>query len=223
MPYFCLEFVEGGSLEGQLDGTPWPGPRAAGMVELLARAMQAAHERGIIHRDLKPANVLLTADGEPKITDFGLAKRLDQDSGQTRTGTIMGTPSYMAPEQAGGRRDIGPPADVYALGAILYELLTGRPPFNAATAVDTLEQVVSEEPVPPRRLQPAGAARPGDDLPEVPAQGGEKTLRLGRSAGGRPAPLPERRADPGAAGRPAGEAGGAGAGATRSWPACCRW
>src|SRR5262249_28619896 len=119
---------------------------AAELVETLARAMQAAHDKGIIHRDLKPANILLTVDGTPKITDFGLAKRLDS-AGQTRTGAIMGTPSYMAPEQAGGKgKEVGPAADVYALGAILYELLTGRPPFRAETPLDTVLQVVSEEP-----------------------------------------------------------------------------
>ncbi len=153
LPYFSLEFVEGGSLETRLDGTPWQAPRAAQLVETLARAMHAAHQCGIIHRDLKPANVLLTADGTPKITDFGLAKRLDQDAGQTRTGTIMGTPSYMAPEQAGGAKaGIGPAADTYALGAVLYELLTGRPPFKAETPLDTILQVLGGEPVPPTQL-----------------------------------------------------------------------
>jgi WD40 repeat protein/serine/threonine protein kinase len=153
LPYFSLEYLEGGSLEGQLDGTPWQGLPAADLLETLARAMYAAHMRGIIHRDLKPANILRTAEGLPKITDFGLAKRLDRDSGQTRTGTILGTPSYMAPEQAGGRsEEVGPHSDIYALGAVLYELVTGRPPFNAATPLDTLLQVVGDEPVPPSQL-----------------------------------------------------------------------
>jgi len=113
--------------------------------------MQAAHEQHVIHRDLKPANVLLAEDGTPKITDFGLAKKRDE-AGQTASGAVMGTPSYMAPEQAGGKA-VGPLADVYALGAILYECLTGRPPFKAATALDTVLQGVSDEPVPPTQLQ----------------------------------------------------------------------
>src|SRR5262249_28651819 len=146
--------VEGGSLADRLDGTPVAPAEAAALVQTLARAVQAAHERGIIHRDLKPANVLLTADGQPKLTDFGLAKRLDAARGPTRSGAIMGTPSYMAPEQAGGKgHTVGPPADVYALAVILYELLTGRPPFRAVTDLDTILQVLSEEPVPPTRLQ----------------------------------------------------------------------
>jgi tetratricopeptide (TPR) repeat protein len=157
LPYFSLEYVDGGSLEKKLGGKPLPAREAAQLAQTLARAMSYAHEHGIMHRDLKPANVLLTKDGVPKITDFGLAKRLDAEdaASHTRTGTIMGTPSYMAPEQARGEsRDITPVADVYALGAIIYELLTGRPPFQGATILDTLEQVRSQEPVPPRRLQP---------------------------------------------------------------------
>jgi eukaryotic-like serine/threonine-protein kinase len=153
-PYFSLEFCGGGSLEKKLNGTPLPAREAAALVETLARAMQAAHEHHVIHRDLKPANVLLTEDGTPKVTDFGLAKKLDE-AGQTQSGAIMGTPSYMAPEQAGGKSGfIGPAADIYALGATLYECLTGRPPFKAATALDTIMQVVSDEPVPPTQLQP---------------------------------------------------------------------
>jgi WD40 repeat protein/tetratricopeptide (TPR) repeat protein/tRNA A-37 threonylcarbamoyl transferase component Bud32 len=154
LPYFSLEFCGGGSLEKKLAGTPLPPREAAALVETLARAMHAAHEQGVIHRDLKPANVLLARDGTLKITDFGLAKKLDEAS-QTGTGAVMGTPSYMAPEQAGGRsQQIGPLCDVYALGAILYECLTGRPPFKAATSLDTILQVISDEPVPPRQLQP---------------------------------------------------------------------
>jgi hypothetical protein len=154
-PYLSLEFVEGESLDRKLAGGAQPVPAASELVETLARAMHAAHQRGVVHRDLKPANILVTADGVPKITDFGLAKHLDEDTGQTRTGAILGTPSYMAPEQAGGRRQaVGPAADVHALGAILYELLTGRPPFRAETPLDTVMQVVHEEPLPPSRLNP---------------------------------------------------------------------
>jgi tetratricopeptide (TPR) repeat protein/tRNA A-37 threonylcarbamoyl transferase component Bud32 len=154
-PFFSLEFVDGGSLDKQIASTPLTAQKAAALVETLARAMQVAHERGIVHRDLKPANVLLTADGTPKITDFGLAKQLEEESGQTRSGAVMGTPSFMAPEQASGANDtVGPLADVYALGAVLYDLLTGRPPFKGATVLDTLDQVRNQEPVPPSRLQP---------------------------------------------------------------------
>jgi WD40 repeat protein/tRNA A-37 threonylcarbamoyl transferase component Bud32 len=152
-PFFSLEFCPGGSLAAKLNGTPLPPAQAAPLVEALARAMQVGHDAGIIHRDLKPANVLLLSDGTPKVTDFGLAKKLDDAAGQTASGAIMGTPSYMAPEQAEGKsKEIGPAADVYALGAVLYELLTGRPPFKAATSLDTVLQVLSEEPVPPGRL-----------------------------------------------------------------------
>jgi WD40 repeat protein len=154
LPYLALEYLEGGSLAQKLQGTPLPPPETARLVETLARAVGAAHQRGIVHRDLKPANVLLTADSTPKVTDFGLAKKLDA-AGPTATGAILGTPSYMAPEQAENRgQPVGPAADVYALGAILYELLTGRPPFQAATPMDTIMQVMKAEPVPPRRLQP---------------------------------------------------------------------
>src|SRR5262249_22800323 len=139
----------------RLDGTPWPARDAARLVEALARAIHQAHRLAIVHRDLKPANVLLAADGTPKVADFGLAKWLDVETGLTRTDHILGSPSYMAPEQArGGSAAIGPAADVYALGAILYELLTGRPPFRAATPLETLEQVKSAEPVAPARLRP---------------------------------------------------------------------
>lgn len=154
LPYYSLEYCAGGSLSKKLAGTPLPPQEAAILVEVLARAMDTAHRAGIIHRDLKPANVLLTADGTPKVSDFGLAKKLE-DSGQTASGALLGTPSYMAPEQAAGQtRTIGPAADVYALGAILYECLTGRPPFKAATRHETIQLVLSADPVPPGRLQP---------------------------------------------------------------------
>ncbi len=167
-PYIALEFLDGGSLADKLTGTPLPPREAAQLVQTLARAVQAAHQQNIIHRDLKPANILLRrksatcsevgfriADFDYKVTDFGLAKQTDSLNGQTQEGAVVGTPSYMAPEQAAGKiKEVGPAADIYALGSILYETLTGRPPFRATTALDTLFQVVSEEPVPPSRLQP---------------------------------------------------------------------
>jgi serine/threonine-protein kinase len=153
-PYFSMELCPGGSLADRLARAPLPPTQAAALVEVFAHALDAAHAKGVVHRDLKPANVLLAEDGTPQVTDFGLAKKLDE-VGQTQSGAIMGTPSYMAPEQACGRsKEIGPAADVYALGAILYECLTGRPPFKAATPLDTIHQVVAEEPASPRLLSP---------------------------------------------------------------------
>jgi WD40 repeat protein/serine/threonine protein kinase len=185
LPFLSLEFAGGGSLADKLDGTPLPPRLAAELLTSLAQAVHYAHRQGVIHRDLKPANVLLqqedasrrdaeSAEKEkaaglssalsaplretlwaPKITDFGLAKLLDDAAGPTATGDVLGTPSYMAPEQAAGKiKEIGPATDVYALGSILYELVTGRPPFKGATALDTVYQVLHAEPVVPRQLQP---------------------------------------------------------------------
>jgi serine/threonine protein kinase/Flp pilus assembly protein TadD len=179
-PYFSLEFVDGGSLDQRMRESPTTPRAAARLVETLARTMDVAHQRGIVHRDLKPANILLAKLGNqssvlrqretdstslpanhwsrtttPKIADFGLAKRVDEESSQTQSGTILGTPSYMAPEQAGGKnKEIGPAVDIYSLGAILYELLVGRPPFKAGSPIDTVRQVIEQEPVPPRQLEP---------------------------------------------------------------------
>ncbi len=171
-PYFTMEYADGGSMDRVLAGAPQLATQAARLVELLARAVHHAHQQRVVHRDLKPGNVLLVRSDrpeavrlgrdpeqaesyEPKVSDFGLAKQLDQPPGNTPSGARIGTPSYMAPEQADGRsREVGPAADIYALGAILYELLTGRPPFRGAGLMDTLLQVAHEEPVPPRRLQP---------------------------------------------------------------------
>ena len=180
--YLCLEYVDGQTLAEKVraDG-PLPPRDAARLVAVIARAVEHAHSQGILHRDLKPSNILLakdegkrmkdedkakTASGssssfillpssfDPKVTDFGLAKKIDGSASFTRTGAVVGTPSYMAPEQAAGRKDLTPAADVYSLGAILYELLTGRPPFQAAHPVDTLLLVLEQEPVPPRDLNP---------------------------------------------------------------------
>jgi len=152
LPYFTLEFVDGVSLAKQMRSMPQVPKDASALIEKLARAMDYAHQQGIVHRDLKPANVLLSNDGVLKIADFGLAKQLDGDSTATKTGTVLGTHNYMAPEQGRGDKDVGPPADVYALGSILYEMLTGRPPFLAAKAVDTVMRLLTQEPVPPSRL-----------------------------------------------------------------------
>ena len=154
-PYFFMEYVDGGRLADSLQGTPWDPRRAARLVETLARATHSAHERGVIHRDLTPSNVLLASDGEPKIVDFGLAKLTDGGTRRTASGDILGTAGYMAPEQATGQsKEVGPGADIYALGAILYELLTGRPPFVGASFLDALAQVVRDDPIAPSRLQP---------------------------------------------------------------------
>ena len=155
LPYYSLEFVPGSSLDKKLAKQPQPPLEAAAMVETLARAMHYAHQHGIVHRDLKPANVLLSEEGVPKITDFGLAKDTGEDSGMSRDGQAMGTPSYMPPEQArGDLAQLGPKADVYALGAILYEMLVGRPPFLGANAYDTLLQVLKNDPIAPSQLVP---------------------------------------------------------------------
>ncbi len=151
--FFSMGFVEGMSLGKKLADGPLPAREAAALVKSIAEAVDYAHQHGIIHRDLKPANVLLDRMGQPRVTDFGLAKQMRGDSGQTEAGQILGTPSYMPPEQAAGRiGQIGPAADVYSLGAILYCLLTGRPPFQASSPMDTLLQVLDQEPVPLRRL-----------------------------------------------------------------------
>ncbi|HVK14212.1 MAG TPA: serine/threonine-protein kinase [Gemmataceae bacterium] len=154
-PYLAFEYVPGGTLAQHLEARPVPPRRAAELMVRLAEAVGHAHQKGVIHRDLKPANVLLTAAGEPKVADFGLAKRLHADGGHTQTGAILGSPCYMAPEQAEGRAAaVGPATDVYALGTVLYEMLTGRPPFNGTSVLEIIDHVRTLDPVPPKDLQP---------------------------------------------------------------------
>jgi Protein kinase domain len=154
-PYFTMELVDGGNLAQKIAGTPQPIRWAAELIASLSEAVSVAHRSGIIHRDLKPGNILLGADGTPKISDFGLARRLKGEGALTWTGDALGTPSYMAPEQANATvGPVGPGTDVYGLGAVLYELLAGRPPFRAGTALETIQQVLSLDPIPPSRSNP---------------------------------------------------------------------
>ena len=210
-----LEYVDGGTLAQKIGGTPQPVNEGARLIETLARTIHQAHVQGIVHRDLKPANVLLTADGIPKITDFGLAKLLVGGVSLTATGETLGTPSYIAPEQIDARSSVGPPADVYALGTILYELLTGRPPFRGESSQETIRQVIFDEPVTTVPAPAAATPRPGDNLPEMPGEGPTAPLSLGRGPRRRVAAVSRRKADskPARSARRAGS--GAGAGATR--------
>ncbi len=154
-PFLVMEYIEGESLSESLARKPWPPRKAAELLAVLAGAVHAAHVHGILHRDLKPNNILLSADGTPKICDFGLAKSLENPADQTQTGQFVGTPSYMAPEQVLGDRSTQSPAvDIYALGAVLYETLTGRPPFLADNPLETIRLVAKQEPIPPRQWQP---------------------------------------------------------------------
>ncbi|MFO0942632.1 MAG: serine/threonine-protein kinase [Pirellulales bacterium] len=159
VPFLALEFVDGGTLARKLERSLLPAREAATLIEKLARAIQHAHERGVIHRDLKPANVLFDSKGQPKIADFGLAKLLESENNSweaTRTGEPLGTPRYMAPEQASGNSSkIGKCTDVYALGVLLYECLTGQAPFVAASVVESLKKITQDEPISPRKLQPS--------------------------------------------------------------------
>ncbi|MFM9058476.1 MAG: serine/threonine-protein kinase [Planctomycetaceae bacterium] len=154
-PFYSMQLVEGTTLSKRLAAGPLPPREAAGLLAQVADAVQAAHDRGVLHRDLKPSNILIDATGAPRVSDFGLAKRLEDEMSVTHTGAILGTPCYMSPEQAAGSRgDVGPASDVWSLGAILYQMLTGRPPFQAGGAMDTLLAVLESDPPLPRSLAP---------------------------------------------------------------------
>lgn len=154
-PFYSMQLVEGTTLAKRLAAGPLPPREAAALLAQVADAVQAAHDRGVLHRDLKPSNILIDASGAPRVSDFGLAKRLEDEMSMTHTGAILGTPCYMSPEQAAGSRgDVGPASDVWSLGAILYQMLTGRPPFQAGGAMDTLLAVLESDPPLPRSLAP---------------------------------------------------------------------
>ena len=162
------------------------------MVEI-AQAVHYAHRKGLVHRDLKPSNILIDSAGRPHITDFGLVKRTDDGaSSLTASGAVLGTPSYMAPEQAAGGR-IGPATDVYSMGAILYQLLTGRPPFRAATVAETLAQLLEEEPIPPRQIRPSIPPDLERRLPEVPGEAARDRYLSAAAFAERPRAIPPRR------------------------------
>lgn len=154
-PFFTMKFIDGTTLAERLVEGPLQGHEAARILVPICRAVHDAHQRGVLHRDLKPSNILIDAEGRPHVSDFGLAKRVESDEPLTLSGAVLGTPSYMAPEQAAGKRGrLGPASDVYSLGAILYQMLTGRPPFQAATSVETVLLVLEQEPLPPRLVNP---------------------------------------------------------------------
>ena len=218
--YFSMKLVEGQGLDKKLEELAKDPRAAARVVAEVADAVNHAHQRGILHRDLKPANILVDGQGHAHVTDFGLAKRIEEDAGLTVSGAIMGTPSYMAPEQAAGRSSlITTASDVYGLGAILYAVLTGRAPFAGDSVMNTLDQVRNTPAAAPDAAEREAPARPGSDLPEMPGKGPEAPLRLGPGAGRRPQPLAPGRADRGPAGRPgraAPDVGQAQAGAGRT-------
>jgi len=158
-PFFTMQYVAGTTLSERLAEGPLPPREIAALLAPICDAVHAAHQQGILHRDLKPSNILIDRDGRPLVTDFGLAKRVEDDSSLTHTGAILGTPTHMSPEQAAGSRGrIGPRSDVYSLGVILYQMLTGRPPLQGATPMETVLMVLEQEPLPPRLLNPRADA-----------------------------------------------------------------
>ena len=186
-PFLCLKLIEGGDLDRHIARLRTEPAATARLMADVARAVHYAHLRGILHRDLKPSNILIDRRGRPHVTDFGLSRSVEADTRMTQTGLILGTPSYMAPEQvAGPRGEVTTAADVYGLGAVLYTLLTGQPPFQADTVYETLRQVREQEPMPPRDAVAGRRPRPRGDLPEVPGEGPAATVPVGQGAGRRP-------------------------------------
>ena len=181
--YFSMGLVEGGQLDAVAKREPMPIRHAAELIAKLARTVHYAHEHGILHRDIKPGNILLDAKGEPHLTDFGLARLVETESTVTRTMEVLGTPSYMAPEQAvGNNARVTSATDIYGLGAVLYQLLTGHPPFAGGTTYETVRLVLDTEPRQPRLWNPKSRSRPCNDLPEVPRERSAAPLLFGPRA-----------------------------------------
>ena len=198
LPYFTMKLMEGGSLADRIAAGRLPLRQAAEVVSRIARAVHFAHQRGILHRDIKPANILFDEDGNPRVGDFGLARPIEGGHSAVRSGLLVGTPMYMAPEQAKRRPALTTAVDIYGLGAVLYELIAGRPPFAADSLLQTLVEVTQSPPRPPPPARPEGRHRPRDHLPEMPGEGTGGAVRLGGGARRRPGSLAPRRADPGA-------------------------
>ena len=195
--YFSMKFVEGGQLDEVVRRKPTSVRQAAELIAKVARTVHYAHEHGILHRDIKPGNILLDENGEPHLTDFGLARLLDAQSSVTRTIDVLGTPSYMAPEQAAGETTkLSKATDVYGLGAVLYQLLTGQPPFAGGTTYETIRLLRETEPRAPRLLNPKNRSRSFSDLFEVPGERSSTPILIGSRTGRRPRTLAKARADP---------------------------
>ncbi len=185
-PYFTMKYVPGTTLTRQLAEGPITARQAASILAPICRAVHYAHQRGVLHRDLKPSNILIDEEGRPHVSDFGLAKRVEAEEHLTLSGAVLGTPSYMSPEQAAGKRgNLGPGSDVYSLGTILYQMLTGHPPFQAATPVETVLLVLEQEPLPPRLLNPRADRELELIAAQVPAEAARTAISLGQSAGRR--------------------------------------
>ena len=194
--YFSMKFVEGGQLDEVTRREPMPIRRAVELIAKVARTVHYAHEHGILHRDIKPGNILLDAKGEPHLTDFGLARLVESESSVTHTLDILGTPSYMAPEQAvGNNTAVSNATDVYGIGAVLYQLLTGHPPFAGGATYETIRLLLDTEPRQPRLLNPKIDRDLSTDLPQMPRERSKAPLLFRPRAGGRLRALAKARAD----------------------------